>query len=485
MSSNENSIFKSLDWFTVVLYLVMTIYGAISIYAAKYSFEETSLFSFDTFSGKQFCWIILSLCLGFSLLLIDRQFYEAYAYPIYGCMILLLILTIFVAPNIKGSHSWISLGPVSLQPAEFAKFATALALAKLFSTYGFSLNSPKNTAIAVGIIVLPILIIILQNETGSALVYTSLVFVLYREGLTGLVLFAGVASVVIFVIALKYSSVPFMDITLGEFCVFIIIMAITVGMLHIYCKSRIVGRNVLLGYLGAGAMAIAAHYLGFDIHGYLFFFPVIGCSLIYLAWEFIRAGNQKLLTTVGFAIAGICLLFTVNFAFNKVLKPHQQMRIKVALAIEDDVRGQGYNVNQSKIAIGSGGLFGKGFLNGTQTKFGYVPEQHTDFIYCTIGEEQGFVGSVAVLLLFLALILRIITIAERQHTAFGRVYAYCVASIFIFHLSINVGMVLGVCPVIGIPLPFFSYGGSSIWGFTTLLFILLRIDASRSQYGVW
>ena len=205
MSSNEKSIFKSLDWFTIVLYLVMTIYGAISIYAAKYSFEQTSLFSFDTYSGKQFCWIILSLCLGFSLLLIDRQFYEAYAYPIYGCMILLLVLTIFVAPNIKGSHSWITLGPVSLQPAEFAKFATALALAKLFSTYGFSLNTPKNMAIAVGIIVLPILIIILQNETGSALVYTALVFVLYREGMTGLVLFAGLASVVIFVIALKYS----------------------------------------------------------------------------------------------------------------------------------------------------------------------------------------------------------------------------------------------------------------------------------------
>ncbi len=485
MSSNEQSILKSLDWFTIALYLIMTIYGAISIYAAKYNFEDASLFSFATFSGKQFCWIILALCLGGSILLIDRQFYEAYAYPIYGCMILLLVLTIFVAPNIKGSHSWISLGPVSLQPAEFAKFATALALAKLFSTYGFSLNTPKNMAIAAGIIILPILIIIMQNETGSALVYTSFVFVLYREGMSGLVLFAGLTAVVIFVIALKYSTVPFMGITLGEFCVFIIIMAIIVGMLYIYCKSRTATRNVLLGYLGAGALALGAHYLGFDINGHLFFFPVIIGSLMYLAWEFIRINNNRLLTTIIFAIAGICLLFTVNFAFNEVLKPHQQMRIKVALAIEDDVRGQGYNVNQSKIAIGSGGLFGKGFLQGTQTKFGYVPEQHTDFIFCTIGEEQGFVGSVAVLALFVCMILRIITIAERQHTAFARVYAYCVASILIFHLSINVGMVLGLCPVIGIPLPFFSYGGSSLWGFTTLLFILLRIDASRSQYGVW
>lgn len=485
MSSNENSIFKSLDWFTLLLYLVMTIYGAISIYAAKYNFEETSLFSFDTYSGKQFLWIILSLCLGFSLLLIDRRFYEAYAYPIYGGMMILLFLTIFIAPNVKGSHSWIVLGPVSLQPAEFAKFATALALAKLFSTYGFGLTSTRNIGIAVGVILLPIMLIIMQNETGSALVYTVFIFVLYREGLTGLVLFAGLSAVVIFVVALKYSTIPFMGISVGEFCVFIILMVIIVGMLFIYCRSHFAARNVFLGYLGSGALAVGAHFLGFDIHGYLFFFPVIIISLIYLAWEFFRINNRRILTTIGFAIAGMCLLFTVNFAFNKVLKPHQQMRIKVALAIEDDVRGQGYNVNQSKIAIGSGGLWGKGFLNGTQTKFGYVPEQHTDFIYCTIGEEQGFVGSVAVLALFVTLILRIITIAERQHTAFARVYAYCVASILIFHLSINVGMVLGLCPVIGIPLPFFSYGGSSLWGFTTLLFILLRIDASRSQYGVW
>ena len=204
-----------------------------------------------------------------------------------------------------------------------------------------------------------------------------------------------------------------------------------------------------------------------------------------MAWEFYIANNRRLLTIIGFAVVGIGMLYTVNFAFNEVLQPHQQMRIMVTLGIEDDIQGKGYNVNQSKIAIGSGGFAGKGFLNGTQTKFGYVPEQHTDFIYCTIGEEQGFLGSVAVLILYMMLILRIIAIAERQHTVFARVYAYCVASVFIFHLSINVGMVLGLCPVIGIPLPFFSYGGSSLWGFTTLLFILLRIDADRAQYGVW
>ena len=485
MRTNNRNTFKSLDWFTIVLYLVMVIYGAISIYAAKYSFEDTDFFSFDSFSGKQLCWIGLSLCLGFSLLMIDRKFYEAYAYPIYGGMIILLMVTIVVAPNIKGSHSWIPLGPVSLQPAEFAKFATALALAKLFSTYGFSLNSGRNMMIAIAIIMAPIIIIILQNETGSSLVYFSFILVLYREGMTGLVLFAGFLATLIFVLALKYSNVPFMDITLGEFIVFLTLMLVVVGMLFWFAKSRTAGRNVMLGYLLSGMVAYGLYYFGIEFNAYYYFFPVLLATIVYVAWEFYIANNHRLLTIIGFAVVGIGMLFTVNFAFNEVLQPHQQMRIMVTLGIEDDIQGKGYNVNQSKIAIGSGGFAGKGFLNGTQTKFGYVPEQHTDFIYCTIGEEQGFLGSVAVLILYMMLILRIIAIAERQHTVFARVYAYCVASVFIFHLSINVGMVLGLCPVIGLPLPFFSYGGSSLWGFTTLLFILLRIDADRAQYGVW
>lgn len=485
MRTNNRNTFKSLDWFTIVLYLVMVIYGAISIYAAKYSFEDTGFFSFDSYSGKQLCWIGLSLCLGFSLLMIDRKFYEAYAYPIYGSMIILLMVTIVVAPNIKGSHSWIPLGPVNIQPAEFAKFATALALAKLFSSYGFSLNTSRNIAIAIGIIAAPIIIIILQNETGSSLVYFSFILVLYREGLTGLVLFAGFLATLIFVIVLKYSSEMLMGITVGEFSVMVLLLLVMVGMLYVFAESYRAGRNLLIAYVVGGLAIFAVNYFGCEVHAYWFLIPMLVLSVIYLGWEFFKSNNHRILTTIGFTMVGIGLLFTVNFAFNEVLQPHQQMRIKVALGIEDDIKGKGYNVNQSKIAIGSGGLTGKGFLNGTQTKFGYVPEQHTDFIYCTIGEEQGFVGSVAVLILYLTLILRIIAIAERQHTVFARVYAYCVASVFIFHLSINVGMVIGLCPVIGIPLPFFSYGGSSLWGFTTLLFILLRIDADRAQYGVW
>lgn len=485
-STNENStLFKSIDWLTVLLYMVLVVLGAISIYAASYNFDQASMFDLAKFSGKQFLWIGLSTVLGFSLLMIDRRVYEAYAYPIYAGMMLLLLVTIAIAPNIKGSHSWIVLGPVSLQPAEFAKFATALALSKLFSTYNFALNTAKNYAIAAGVILLPIMLIILQNETGSSLVYFSLVLVLYREGMTGFVLYAGVCAVVFFVLALKYSVFTFMGIDLGAFLVLAIIMVLVVGMLLFYCRSLVLSRNVLLGYVGSSLLVVALHYLGIDVNGYLFFFSVIGASVIYLLFAMFHDDLKKVLITVVFAVSSVMFLFTVDFAFNKVLEPHQQTRIKVVLGIEEDLRGAGYNVNQSKIAIGSGGLTGKGFLNGTQTKLKYVPEQHTDFIFCTIGEEQGFVGSVGVLLLFLMLILRIIAIAERQHTTFARVYAYCVASIFIFHLCINVGMVIGLCPVIGIPLPFFSYGGSSLWGFTVLLFILLRIDAARKQYGVW
>ena len=485
-NEDENTnLLGSVDWFTIILYLIMVVAGAVSIYAATYDYDKASMFDLSEYSGKQFMWAAMAFLIGFSLLLIDRRIYEAYAYPIYGFMILLLILTIFVAPDIKGSRSWLVFGPVSLQPAEFTKAATALALAKLFSTYGFTLNGWRNYAIAIAIIVLPILCIILEKETGSALVYTALIFVLYREGMSGFVLFAALMAVVYFVVVLKFAAVTFMGIPLGMVIAFILVMALIVGMLLVYCRSWILGRNVLLGYLAAGALAGGLTLAGVHVNGYAFFLPVIFLSLLYLLWGMLHDDLRKVLITVCFAAASVMFMFMVDIAFNKVLEPHQQKRIMVTLGIADDPRGAGYNVNQSKIAIGSGGIIGKGFLNGTQTKLKYVPEQHTDFIYCTIGEEKGFVGSVAVLLLFLALILRIITLAERNHSTLARVYAYCVASYLIFHLTINIGMVIGLCPVIGIPLPFFSYGGSSLWGFTILLFILLRIDADRHSYGSW
>lgn len=483
-TTNRNLLF-SIDWFTVLLYLVLVVAGAVSIYAATYNFDQASMFSFEEFSGKQFLWIGLSLILGFSLLLIERRVYETYAYPVYVGMILLLIITAIIAPDIKGSRSWLPLGPVSLQPAEFAKTATALALAKLFSEYQFSLNSWKNVGIAAGIILLPFVCIILERETGSALVYTSMIFVLYREGLTGLVLFALLCAIVFFVVALKFAEAVIMGIPLGTFIVFVLIMVVTVGMLLIYCRALLPALRVLAWYILAGVVAGGCAYLGWVVNGYVFFGITMGVSTIYLLIDMFRYDLRRILFTLGFALASVVFVFSVNFAFNNILEPHQQTRIKVTLGISNDPRGAGYNVNQSKIAIGSGGLTGKGFLNGTQTKLKYVPEQHTDFIFCTIGEEEGFWGTSGVLLLFTILILRIISIAERQHSTFARVYAYCVASILIFHLGINVGMVIGLCPVIGIPLPFFSYGGSSLWGFTILLFILLRLDAARKDSGNW
>ena len=478
----SGSVLKYVDWFTVVLYIILVMAGMVSIYAASYDFDHANMLSFTEFSGKQFRWIGLSLLLGLVLLLIDVRVYENYAYIIYGAVLLLLLVTIFIAPDTKGSRSWLILGPMSLQPAEFGKSATALCLAKLFSSYNFVLNaSRKNYMLALMIIFLPVLLILAQNETGSALVYLSLFFVLYREGMSGLVLFAAVCAVTFFVVAVKFTGSLLLGIPVGQAAVFIMIMIMIVAMLGIYCKEYEAARNVFFWFGGTGIIVTALELLGVPVPGTLIFVTVIMAALAYCVLLMFKTRARKLIITVCAAMTSIVFLFSVNYAFTSILQPHQQMRIKVALGMEEDLRGAGYNVNQSKIAIGSGGVFGKGFLNGTQTKLKYVPEQHTDFIFCTVGEEEGLVGAAGVILLFLILILRIIHIAERQPTVFGRVYAYCVASYLIFHIAINIGMVIGLCPVIGIPLPFFSYGGSSLWGFTILLFILLRIDASRRE----
>lgn len=474
-----SSIFRYVDWLTVGIYLLLVSAGVVSIYAASYDFDHASIFSFEEFSGKQVVWIGLSLGLALVVLLVDARMYETYAYPIYVAMVLLLIFTIIVAPDIKGSRSWLPItSTIRLQPAEFAKFATALALAKLFSAYNFVLRTPASYAKALCIIFLPILLILAQKETGSALVYLALFFVLYREGMSGLVLFAALFAVIIFVVALKYTESTVIGLPSGEFAVLVMVMLIMVGMLLFYVRSLEAGRNVGLWFIGCGTLEALLSIWDFHPKGYWFFLPVIGIAAVYCLFEMLRVPAKKLLVTVLTVCLSVAFLLSVNLVLSNMM-PHQQKRIKVALAIEDDPRDAGYNVNQSKIAIGSGGVAGKGFLNGTQTKLKYVPEQHTDFIFCTIGEEQGFLGTSAVVLLFLLLILRVISLAERQPSAFSRVYAYCVASYLIFHFCINIGMVIGLCPVIGIPLPFFSYGGSSLWGFTLLLFILLRLDASR------
>ena len=479
--NDPSAVFRNLDWVTVAIYVIMVLAGMVSIYAASYDFDNASMFAGTEFSGKQLRWIGLSVVLGLVILLIDARMYETYAYPIYIVVAILLLITPFVAHDIKGSRSWISFGPMSLQPAEFAKFATALALAKLFSTYHFVLNAKvMNYVKALAIIFIPVILILLQNETGSALTFMALFFVLYREGMSGLVLFAALFAVVIFVVAIKYTETTVIGIPTGEFIVMIMIMVVMIGMAAIYSRRLEIGRNLIFWFAGTGVAEYILDLCGVPLPGIAVTLGVIGVACIYVVIEAIKCRRPSLYITAATAVVALGFLFSVNMAFDK-LQPHQKLRIQVALGIVEDLRNAGYNVNQSKIAIGSGGFFGKGFLNGTQTKLKYVPEQHTDFIFCTIGEEEGFVGAMIVTLLFLGLILRVLAIGERQPTTFGRVYAYCVASYFIFHFCINIGMVIGLCPVIGIPLPFFSYGGSSLWGFTILLFILLKIDAARKN----
>ena len=476
------SVFRSIDWVTVMLYLVLVAAGAVSIYAASYDFDNASLFDLNEFSGKQILWIGLSLVVGAVILILDYRIYKIYAYPIYIGVLLVLLVTIFVAPNVQGSHSWLVFGPVSLQPAEFGKFATALALAKLFDSYNFVLNARiSNYFRALIIIFLPIILILLQNETGSALVYVSFIFVLYREGMSGLVLFSVLCAIAFFVVAMKFAEPLVLGIPMGEFTVFLLILLIFSLMLLFYCRDIIIARNVICGFVGSGIVVAILSLCGVEVPGTVFFLAILGLAIVYTSVAMFRHRIGKFVITISFAITSALFLFSVSYVFGNILQPHQQQRIKVALGIEENLQGSGYNVNQSKIAIGSGGVTGKGFLNGTQTKLKFVPEQHTEFIFCTIGEEEGFVGTTLVLALYLTLILRLIHIAERQRSPFERVYAYCVVSILIFHLAINVGMVIGLCPVIGIPLPFFSYGGSSLWGFTILLFILLRLDASRKE----
>ena len=471
---------KSVDWFTIAIYVLMIIGGWISICGASYDFGNTGLFNIDGRPGSQLLWAGLSFGLIFVILMLESDFFDIYAYAFYLGMILLLIATIFLAPDIKGSRSWLVLGPIRLQPAEFAKFATALAVARFMSSYGFKLTTARNFAITLGLIFLPMVLILMQKETGSALVYLAFFLVLYREGMSGYILLTGVSAVVFFVTSMKFSDVLWGITPLGEFLVFLMVLLICPIMVKVLRRDSLVVRVILITVSSAFLI------------GYLltFFIPVnflwiaVGlfvALVLYLIYLSVRNWVRHYALIALFAVGSIGFLYSVDYVFDEIMEPHQQIRIKVSLGLEDDPSGAGYNVNQSKIAIGSGGFTGKGFLNGTQTKLKYVPEQDTDFIFCTVGEEQGFIGSAIVVLLFGFFILRLITLAERQHGTFQRVYGYSVAAIFFFHVAINIGMVTGLTPVIGIPLPFFSYGGSSLWGFTILLFIFLRMDAARNE----
>ena len=483
MAYTNDSMMKSVDWFTVGIYLALVVLGWISICGASYDYGEMNFLSMDTRAGKQLLWIACSLGLGFVILMLEDRIYDLFAYLFYGAMMILLLVTPFLAEDTKGSYSWLKFGPVSLQPAEFAKFATALALAKFIDTSGFVMNRLKYSVPVVGMILLPMILIVLQRETGSALVYLAFFLMLYREGMPGSILFTGICAVVYFVVGIRFSHdlMPDGCTYVGEFAVLSLVTILSAVLVHVYCRKKKIVSYILLYGVGSIVLAFlfSLYIIPFDLTWFLYF----ECTVLvaYLLWLSFHERLMNYFYISLFAIGSVCFFYSADYVFEEVLERHQRVRIEVLLGMEEDLAGAGYNVNQSKIAIGSGGFFGKGFLNGTQTKLKYVPEQDTDFIFCTVGEEQGFLGSALVLFLFMALILRLIALSERQYTRFGRVYGYCVLSVLFFHLFINVGMVLGLTPVIGIPLPLFSYGGSSLWGFTILLFVFLRIDAGRSS----
>ncbi len=414
--NNQRSLFFNVDWFIILTYLTLCIIGWFNIHAAVYDPMNPSIIDLDTNYGKQLIFIISAFTIGFAILLFDNKFFNTFSPVFYGITILLLILVLIIGRNVGGNQAWIPIGSFRLQPSEFAKFATCLLLARYLSSGTIKVQELRTQITAAFIILLPTALILLQPDAGSALTFSSLILVLYREGLSGYFLVIEGLSILLFVLTVLYN----------KYVVLVGVIVLAATLIYFYRKSR-----KSLTIIGSG-----------------FLFSVL-------------------------------FIFSVDFAYNKILKPHQKNRIDVILGKVNDPRGIGYNLNQSKIAIGSGGLWGKGYLQGTQTKYDFVPEQSTDFIFCTVGEEWGFAGCFLVISLYLFLLIRIVNIAERQRSSFARIYGYGVASILFFHVFINIGMTIGLIPVIGIPLPFLSYGGSSLWSFTILLFILLKFDSNR------
>ena len=415
----EGTIVNKIDWLVVAIYFVMVILGWLNIYAAVYDEEmQMSIFNLSLNSGKQLIWIGTSVLIIIVIMTVDFRFYDSFAYIIYGIIMFLLVAVLFAGVEVAGSRSWFSFGGFRIQPSEFAKFATALALAKYMSKVGYKLTNIRDLFVTACIIALPPLLIIVQGDTGTALVFGAFIIVLYREGLNPSLIVIGLIAIALFVLTLIFDQTTLM------------IAIVSIGVLVI-----LIGKK---------------------------------------KW-------QRILTVAAGMLIVIGVVWSVDYFVNDILKPHQQNRIKALINPEADPLGYGWNVTQSKIAIGSGGLLGKGFLQGTQTKFDFVPEQSTDFIFCTLGEEQGWFGTTSVIFLFVLLLVRLVRIAERQKEKFARIYGYSVASIIFIHFLVNIGMTIGLFPVIGIPLPLFSYGGSSLWAFTFLIFILLKIDAHRMQ----
>ncbi len=423
----DRGLRNTVDWRLIVLYLVITLFGWVNIYAAVQSAEPSSIFDLSCNCGKQAIWILGALVIAaLTLFVINPYFWDTVCKPAYGVILVLLVIVIFMSNNVKGSHSWFELGPVKFQPAEVSKITTSLLLAWLMSRPNFRISNWRHALLAAAVVLVPMLVIIAESETGSALVYAGFIFVMYREGLSGWWLVMLGVAILLFVLTIR----------VGWWLALILLVILCVSYVLLYAgKSislrhrRFIIRNAILGFA-----------------------------------------------------AGVTLILAADIFFNRVLKDYQRERIEVLLGMKEDLRGVGYNVHQSLIAIGSGGLLGKGYLQGTQTTFGFVPEQSTDFIFCTVGEEWGLLGTLGVLILYMWLILRLIGLAEKQRDSFARIYGWCVAMCLLMHVVINICMTIGLMPVIGIPLPLISYGGSSLWAFTILLFIFLRLDLDGKSY---
>ena len=492
---------KTIDWWLVACWFLMTMIGWANIYASVHSSEPASVFDFASRSGKQFVWIMTSVGLaGLILFVIPPRAYEGLSLLIYGGTILLLIAVIFLGIEVKGSRSWFAFGPVRLQPAEISKISTSLLLATVMSQLGYRIGRFKDFIITALIILVPMMIIVLQSETGSALVYVGFIFMLYREGLSGWLIFIIGMAILSFILTLTASPYAAILVLAGvaSLCTMLysgrfkwwLMIGVPAIIFFAFVPELL---EAMAGWIvGADQVAALNESIAAGEEVSLPFimkvkpiYVLLGgvfIALPILAFQAFREGNRFTYLSILAFIGGVVLVFSTDFLFNDVLQDHQRKRIEVLLGMKEDPSGVGYNVNQSKIAIGSGGLFGKGYLKGTQTTYGFVPEQSTDFIFCTVGEEWGFVGTCGVILLYVFLIWRIIRNAERSRESFTRIYGYCVACCIFMHLFINVGMTIGLMPVIGIPLPFISYGGSSMWAFTVMLFIFIALNRNDRKY---
>lgn len=477
MTSNRHSgIFYGVDLWTVLLYVLIVMAGWVSITSASYDEGAADLFSFSHFYMKQLLWIGVAWVTALVVLLLDERFYHMFAYPAYLGGIALLLAALLFGREVNGAKAWFEFGSFRVQPVEFAKIATALALARVMSEYSFSINRAGDLFRVGVVICIPLFIIILQNDTGSGIVLGSFLFVLYREGLNKWLCIPVLLIAALFIVSFLLSPMTLL-------VMLILVCTLSEAMMNGMWRSRIIFLAVLALasiLLCAAAALIAPGKL--DLYHSLLIVSLL--SVVGVSVYAYRSNLRNIFILVCFFVGSMIFLPTTDYIFNSILKEHQQNRIKSYLGLLDDPRNLDYNVNQSKIAIGSGNFWGKGFLEGTQIKYGFVPERHTDFIFCTVGEEWGFLGAVVLLSLLCILILRLMRMGERQQEPFGRIYCYCVAAILLFHVLVNVGMTIGLMPVMGIPLPFMSYGGSSLIAFTILLFIAVRLDASTRQFSL-